>query len=150
MQPGVRVLDVGAFLRACMKAWGRPVLIAYDRKRVAALKDAMDAAGLRRVMNPRGIGFLDGGEDIRDFEAAFVGGRVSVSRGNLVLAEAMGEARTLSDPAGNRKLARRAEAGRRSRARDDAAAAAILAVAVGYRWFRRTGGRRPELRLIPI
>ena len=34
----------------------------------------------------------------------------------------------LSDPAGNSKLAKGSEGGRRLRARDDAAAAAILAV----------------------
>ena len=41
----------------------------------------------------------------------------------------MGEAVTIADPAGNEKLAKSSEGGRRSRARDDAAATAILAVA---------------------
>ena len=50
-----------------------------------------------------------------------------------LLRYAMGEARVLMDPAGNAKLAKRAEGGRRSTARDDAAAAAILAVAAGVR-----------------
>ena len=45
----------------------------------------------------------------------------------------MGEARTVSDPAGNSKLAKGAEGGRRERAKDDAVAAAILAVGVGRR-----------------
>ncbi len=145
VQPGVRVLDVGAFLRAVVSRWGRPVLIACDRKRIDALRDAMDAAGVRCEIARRGVGFIDAGEDISDFTAAFVGGRVAVGRGNLVLAAAMAEARTLTDSAGNRKLARRAEAGRRSRARDDAVAAAVLAVAAGWRWRRRTGSVRPRL-----
>ena len=43
----------------------------------------------------------------------------------------MAEARTVSDAAGNEKLCKGSEGGRRMRARDDAAAAAILAVAHG-------------------
>ena len=41
----------------------------------------------------------------------------------------MADARTVSDPAGNAKLAKGSAGGRRLRARDDAAAATILAVA---------------------
>ena len=39
----------------------------------------------------------------------------------------------MSDPSGNEKLAKAAEGGRRVRAKDDAVAAAILAVAEGRR-----------------
>ena len=52
---------------------------------------------------------------------------------SLLLRMAMREARTVSDPAGNSKLAKSSEGGRRLRARDDAAAASILAVAAGSR-----------------
>ena len=45
----------------------------------------------------------------------------------------MANARTVSDVAGNAKLAKSAQGGRHSRSRDDAAAAAILAVALGWR-----------------
>ena len=61
----------------------------------------------------------------------------------------MGEAVTIADPAGNEKLAKSSEGGRRSRARDDAAATAILAVAEGCR--REAGGSStpsPGLRLV--
>ena len=44
----------------------------------------------------------------------------------------MSEAVTISDPAGNAKLAKQGEGGRRVRARDDIAAA-ILAVSLGIR-----------------
>ena len=50
-----------------------------------------------------------------------------------LLRSAMAEARTVSDPAGNAKLSKGSQGGRRVRARDDAAAAAILAVAAGVR-----------------
>ena len=52
---------------------------------------------------------------------------------SLLLRSAMAEARTVSDPAGNAKLAKHNQGGRRVRARDDVAAAAILAVADGAR-----------------
>ena len=51
---------------------------------------------------------------------------------------------TISDIAGNRKLARGAEGGRRSRHRDDPAAATILAVAEGRRLRRREQGAPPR------
>ena len=61
---------------------------------------------------------------------------------SLLLTAAMGEARVLTDPAGNSKLAKGSEGGRRMRAKDDAAAAAILAVALGVRrgTIRASGG----------
>ena len=52
---------------------------------------------------------------------------------SLLLRSAMAEARVVMDPAGNCKLAKMSEGGRRLRARDDAAAAAILAVSAGAR-----------------
>ena len=46
----------------------------------------------------------------------------------------MAEAVVIADPAGNEKLAKCTQGGRRSRARDDATAAAILAAAELMRW----------------
>ena len=71
---------------------------------------------------------------------------MAITRGLLrlpdeLLTHAMGEARTVSDPAGNAKLSKGAQGGRRHRARDDAAAAAILAVASGLRRERTRAGR---------
>ena len=62
-------------------------------------------------------------------------------RRQLLMRSAMSEARTVSDAAGNEKLSKGSEGGRRMRARDDAAAAAILAVSHGSRMDRRP--RRP-------
>ena len=63
---------------------------------------------------------------------------------SLLLRSALAEARAVSDPAGNSKLSKGAEGGRRLRAKDDALAAAILGVAAGV----RHGGRlkRPRWR----
>ena len=85
----------------------------------------------------RGQGFKDGAEDVRAFRRGCAEGRVTPAPG-LLLAHAMSEARTISDPAMNAKLAKGTEGHRRHRARDDAAAAAILAVAAGLRRARRS------------
>ena len=58
----------------------------------------------------------------------------------LLLTAAMAEARVTGDPAGNWKLAKNTQGGRRRRAKDDAVAAAIL-VALGVR-----RAARPERR----
>ena len=55
---------------------------------------------------------------------------------------AMAEARTVSYPVGNSKLAKRSQGGRRARVRDDAAAA-ILAVAAGV-WQGAAPRRAPR------
>ena len=88
----------------------------------------------------RGQGFHDGGADVREFRGACLSDRVH-PRQSLLLRYAMGEARVVMDPAGNAKLSKNASGGRRMRARDDAAAAAILAVAEGA---RRNGDGGPK------
>ena len=77
---------------------------------------------------------------MRDFRRACIEGKV-IPAPSLLLAAAMGEARVVSDPAGNWKLAKATQGGRRRRAKDDAAAAAILAVALGTRRTNRTPAR---------
>ena len=52
---------------------------------------------------------------------------------SLLLRSAIAEAVTVADASGNAKLAKSSEGMRRVRARDDAAAAAILAMAEGAR-----------------
>ena len=78
------------------------------------------------------MGYRDGAEDVRAFRRAAMDGEVTPVK-SLLLRASMAEARTVSDPAGNAKLAKGGEGGRRERARDDAVAAAILAVSVGQR-----------------
>ena len=108
-------------------------MIAADRWREAELRDALDAAGVpRAALELRGQGFRDGAEDVRAFRRACAEGRVTPAP-SLLLRAAMAEARTVTDPAGNAKLSKGSEGGRRSRAKDDAAAAAILAVSAGAR-----------------
>ena len=133
---GGAAVDVGALMRAARDRFGRPSTVSADRWREGELRDALKAAGIRAALDLRGQGFKDGGADVREFRRGCAEGRVTPAP-SLLLTHAMSEARTISDPSGNAKLCKGSEGGRRHRARDDAAAAAILAVAVGLRHGRR-------------
>ena len=124
-----------------MERWGRPSLVAADAWRAPELREKLEAARVPpAAFVLRRQGFKDGGEDTRDFRSACLTDRV-VPSVSLLARAAMREARVLRDPAGNEKLAKNTEGGRRLRARDDAAAAGILAVATGSRAYR---SRRPS------
>ena len=126
-------VDISALLRAALVRFGRPARVVADRWREAELRDALDKAGIpAAAFEARGMGFQDGAADVRAFRRACADGKVTPAR-SLLLRSAMAEARTVSDPAGNAKLSKGSQGGRRLRARDDAAAAAILAVAAGVR-----------------
>ena len=130
---GRHTADVTALLQAALDRFGRPSRIVADRWREADLREALDNAGVPlAVLEFRGQGFKDGAEDVRGFRRACADRHV-VPAPSLLLRSAMAEARTVSDPAGNAKLSKGSQGGRRVRARDDAAAAAILAVAAGVR-----------------
>ena len=133
MLAGVNAVDLTALLTAALTRFGRPSALAADRWREPELRDALDRAGVPpAALDIRGQGFKDGAEDVRAFRRACLEGRV-VPDPSLLMRSAMTEARVVIDPSGNSKLAKNAEGGRRVRARDDAAAAAILAVATGAR-----------------
>ena len=128
-----RTVAVSELLDAALARFGLPSAVAADRWRQGELMDAMDACGLSIELIPRGQGFKDGSEDLRSFRTAVLDGRVKVAP-SLLLRSALSGARVVSDPAGNSKLAKSGDgAGRKSRHRDDACAAAILAVATGAR-----------------
>ena len=139
---GGRVSDIQGLLGECLDRWGPPAAIVADRWREAELRQALDIGAIPPcALVSRGQGFKDGGEDVREFRAALLGDHV-VPVESLLLRAAMSEARVVGDPAGNWKLAKRTEGGRRAQARDDAAAAAIIAVAEGRR--RARGGVKAE------
>ena len=128
---GKRIPDIAHLFREAEGRFGgRPAKIVTDRWRVDELKDSLDDASWQTVpLVTRGQGYRDGGEDIRAWRSATVARKVSPVRPSILLSGALSEAATMMDPAGNEKLCVNAEGGRRKRARDDAAAAAILAVA---------------------
>ena len=126
--------------------WGRPGTIVCDRWRVGELQDALEAKKfpLTRIV-VRGQGFKDGGEDVRLFRRAVVSEWLSPGR-SLLMRSALAEARVTTDPAGNAKLAKSTEGGRRQNARDDAIAVAILAVGEGER-RRAAPAKRPRIHV---
>lgn len=133
IQTGGAAVDIGELIGAALHRFGPPASIAADRWREAELRDALKAARVPLArLELRGQGYRDGGEDVRQFRRAALEGKVTPVP-SLILASAIGVARVIMDPAANAKLAKGSEGGRRSRARDDAAAAAILAVAAGQR-----------------
>ena len=143
---GRRVSDIPSLLAEVLARWGAPAAVVVDRWREAELRDALEATRFPvATLVVRGQGFKDGGEDVRDFRRAVLSDRVRPS-GSLLLTAAMAEARVTTDPAGNSKLAKSSEGGRRVRARDDAAAAAILAVSAGWRQWHAAPRHSRRLR----
>ena len=141
---GGAATDIASLIQAGLDRFGPPSLLVSDRWREAELRDALVASAVTYApMELRGQGFKDGAEDVRAFRRAFAEGKVKPTE-NKLLASAMSVARTVSDPAGNAKLAKGAQGGRRARARDDAAAAAILAVSAGQRHRQMEAPERKE------
>ena len=139
LQAGHRVSDIGALLREVRDRWGDPAAIVCDRWREAELRQTLESEAFPRCpLVLRGMGYKDGGEDVRLFRGACLSDQVRPTV-SLLLRSAMSGARVTTDPAGNSKLAKGGQ-GRRTRCRDDAAAAAILAVAEG----RRRADQNPE------
>ena len=133
MVAGHRVSDIEALMSEALARWDRPAAIVCDRWREAELRQVLDTIRFpMAALIVRGMGYQDGGADVREFRQSCLRGRVKPLR-SLLMRSAMGEARVVMDPTGNAKLSKNAGGGRRVRARDDAAAAAILAVAEGSR-----------------
>ena len=148
---GERVSSIAGLLAECLKRWGKPSAIVCDRWREAELRQELSKArfpsGAAIVV--RGQGYKDGGEDVRDFRKAILDGHVRAPV-SLLLRSALNEARVITDAAGNSKLAKNGEGGRRKVARDDAAAAAILCIAEGQRRRVAGVGKRRRKRRIGI
>ena len=133
---GYRVSDIEGLLATCRERWGDPEALASDRWREAELRQVLEAMRFpwtRLVV--RGQGFKDGSEDVRAFRRGCLHDQVRPEQ-SLLLRHALSEAKVMGDPAGNWKLSKGTQGGRRALARDDAAAAAILAVSVGLRDYR--------------
>ena len=134
--PG-RTVDYEFFLKSIIHHFGsKPKCFVCDRYRINELKTVLMKLKLGNIpIIFRGMGWKDGAEDVRSFRRAALEGKLAFPQSTLIRSS-FAEARTLSDPAGNEKLAKRSEAGRRRNARDDAVAACILAVGFGYRDFQ--------------
>ena len=139
---GGKVVPIPDFLKECVLRWGPPSAIACDRYREGELVDAVNEARLRFPLPTwRGQGWKDGGIDIRAFKTELLEGRVKAPE-SLAMRAAFAEARVMMDPAGNEKLSKGSEAGRRQLGRDDLCNAIVMAVAEGSRRRRKTRSGR--------
>ena len=132
---GGRVPDVALMLDEARDLWGTPVAVAADNFKRRELADAVEGTGFRcrRFVFRKGLG--DWFEDLRSFRAAVLEREVEVAR-SLLLRSALREARVKVSGQGSR-LARKAEAGRRERGRDDPIVASLLAVSLGRKMKRQ-------------
>ena len=138
---GERVVPAGQFLAEVLRRVDgeRIAAVCCDRYRQAEFLEAGAEAGLRAPIAWRGQGWKDGGEDVERFRRAVFDGRVRCAP-SLLMRSALADAVCISDPAGNRKLAKA-----RSTGRIDAAAAAVLAVAEGARQAARPARAAPKV-----
>ena len=142
LRAGQFVSDVPFLLAEALRRWGKPSLVVSDRWREGELRQALsDAHFPLCALTLRGQGFRDGAEDVRAFRRACLEGKVVAWR-SVLMRSAMSEARVVSDDSGNCKLSKKTEGGRRDHAKDDAAAAAVLAVAAGV--AARSTSSRPR------
>ena len=133
IQTGGHTTDVKALLTEAFTRFGKPSAIVCDRWREAEMRDCLKVARIPLTnLEIRGQGFKDGAEDVRIFRRAFLEGKVTPLP-SLLMATSMSEARCISDPAGNEKLAKGHEGDRRLNAKDDAVAASIIGVSLGIR-----------------
>ena len=136
--PG-RTIDYEYFIKSALNLFEKkPKAMVCDRYRMNELRTALKKLNLGNIpIIFRGMGWKDGAEDVRSFRRAALEGKLGFPPSTLIRS-AFAEARTLMDPAGNEKLAKQSEAGRRRNAKDDVAAAIILAVGYGYRDFQNS------------
>ncbi len=125
---GDRVSDVAGLLAEARERFGDPDVLVADRWREAELRQVLEAMRFPWTrLAIRGQGFKDGSEDVRAFRKGCLRDHVRPLQ-SLLLRHALSNARVIGDPAGNWKLSKNTQGGRNATARDDAAAAVILAV----------------------
>lgn len=130
---GKHIVPTDRFVKLVCARFGNPRAVAFDRFKSNELREALDNSGIPVCETiERGVGFYNGGQDYRAFTTEVLNNRVKAEP-SLLLRSAFAEARVLSDASNNQKLCKASEGGRRMRARDDAVASTILAVAVGSR-----------------
>ena len=135
-QAGDLVASIPGLLDLVLDRWGAPTIIVCDTWREAKLRESLGAINFPMAgFELRRNGPKDGSEDLLNFRDACLSGGVRPAD-SLLLTSALASARTITDATGNTRLAKGTQAGRRTTTRDDAVAAAILAVSAG--WKRRT------------
>ena len=131
-----RTVDITELVEAAADRFGTPDYVASDHWRATELLDALERINHHIIdfTTRRVGGWQDGGEDVRRFRKRAIERQIKAPR-SLLMRSAIGGAMTVSDQAGNHRLAKHGDkqSDRRALHRDDAAAASILAVAEGDR-----------------
>ena len=130
--PG-RHVKVADFLSLAFERWGYPDVIVSDRYRQTEFTEVM--MGFPAIpVEWRGMGFFSATEDLRRFRKRVMEQWPKVEA-KMIFRWCLSNARTISNPAGDEKLAKTGSPGRSARARDDVVAAAIIAIAHADRVF---------------
>ncbi len=132
---GLQVQPPGQLWASIRARWGRPKVIICDRFRLAELQDAVKN-GAR--IEPRVTRWSEAAYDIRSLRRQAKDGNLSVDAGSrLLLTTSLRRAMVINDDAGSTRLAKR---GTHNTARDDVAAALVLAAGAVERLPKRSGG----------
>ena len=142
---GNRAIDYVEFLYQCKQYFGTtPSVIVADRYKKNELLDALERSGYPIVPTSfRGQFYKEAHEDLNYFRKFILDKKLSVDK-SIMWRSSIGGAVVVTDTQGNQKLARNIEGGRRLNHKDDLVAAALLAVAEGYRRY----GARGESRIV--
>ena len=132
---GLRVQPPGALVSAAMDEWGPPELIVCDRFRLGELRDVVNGT----VVLPRVSRWSEAGDDIRALRRLVKDGPFTVEKTSRdLIAASLSVAMVKNDDQGNTRLAKK---GSNNTARDDVAAALVLAAGVFQR--ARSQPKRP-------
>lgn len=131
---GSRTVPYGEFLAQCFDRWGEPEVILCDRFQIARVLEGLADVGFPADrVHWRGMGWLDGSEDLERFRDMAADGRINIPDSKLMKSAAAAGI-CIANPAGSWKLARAVQSANQvQRGRDDALAALILAVAEAHR-----------------
>ena len=138
VQNGNRVASIEAALGEVIDRWGYPDAVTADGFGAGRLWDALEAAGIPIEPDVR-RGLTAAAADLRAFREAMLSDLVT-PQPQLLLRAAMKEATAHTVADGRERLAKRNEGGRRTRGRDDAAAASRC-----WRLRSRCGETTPRL-----
>ena len=137
---GLQVPKVSDLTSAIRSEWGRPARIICDRFRLAELQDALRGSGI--FLETRITRWSEASEDIRALRKMAKDGPLSVDMDSRSLLEAsLSVSRVKNDDQGSVRLAKK---GTNNTARDDVAAALLLA-AGGWDRAVRKGSRKNGL-----
>ena len=117
---GRRVVPVDELVETALERWGRPARIIADYHAERELRQALESADfpLVQLVTASMGGLKDSPGRVRDFRRSVGGGRLFV-KPTLLIRQALGNARTISDSMGEERLVKGGAAGRKRTARDD-------------------------------